>query len=132
MPHDMAIYGQEQAKQGHCEGVKLDSMAKSSKILTKQALATRTAIGDYLTRRIRELYPNLSKSDAYARIGRDAGGLSVSTMRRLVAGKVGPTSDTLANLAHTLGCSVADITGGTRSRAASDPRPPLRPNQRPS
>lgn len=102
-------------------------MAKRSKTLTKPAIETRAAISAYLVMRIAMMYPELKKTDAYARIGKAAGGLSVSTMRRLVEGTVSPTADTLSNLADALGCTVPQLTGGVHGGLR---RAPLRPDQR--
>jgi DNA-binding Xre family transcriptional regulator len=76
---------------------------------TDEACAVRMTIGTFLTRRIAELYPHLSKSEAQIRVGQQANGISLSSMQRLCAGKVDAKSHTLANLARVLHCSVGDI-----------------------
>lgn len=35
--------------------------------------------------------------------------MSLSTLQRIADGKVGPSIDTLANIANNLGCSLADL-----------------------
>jgi len=61
-----------------------------------------------LGRRIREVYPKLSLTAAYAKIGQDTGN-SLSSFQRIMSGKTGPSIDTLSDIAHNLGCSVGDL-----------------------
>jgi transcriptional regulator with XRE-family HTH domain len=61
-----------------------------------------------LRRRITESYPKLSTTAAYERIGADTG-ISLSSFQRIMSGSTGPSIDTLSDIAHNLGCSVAEI-----------------------
>jgi hypothetical protein len=61
-----------------------------------------------LERRIRGLYPNLSTTAAYERIGQDTG-IALSSFQRIMSGSTGPSIDTLSDIAHNLGCSVAEL-----------------------
>lgn len=66
-----------------------------------------------LTRRIREVYPTLSLTAAYERIGKDTGN-SLSSFQRIMSGMTGPSIDTLSDIAHNLGCSVAELFTTTK------------------
>jgi transcriptional regulator with XRE-family HTH domain len=88
-----------------------------------------------LTELIGREYPGVPRSTAYERI-RDATGLSLSTMQRVMSGKTGPSIDTLSDLARHLGSSVAEIVAlgpesesvtlpfRKRSPATGEPKPP--------
>jgi DNA-binding Xre family transcriptional regulator len=90
---------------------------------TIEAREARARMGAFLTQRIANLYPSLSKSEAQVRVGREAGGISLSSMQRLCAGKVDAKLHTLANLAGALKCSPADFFIAPATRADGRRRP---------
>lgn len=97
-------------------------MPAKRKLVSHAARKTREAMVDNLNRRIREVYPNLSKTAAYERIGRDTGN-SLSSFQRIMSGRTGPSIDTLSDIAHNLGTSVAELLSLTKdglSAAQSD------------
>jgi DNA-binding phage protein len=83
-------------------------MPAKHKLVSHAARKTREAMVANLERRIAEVYPKLSKTRAYARIGEDTGN-SLSSFQRIMSGKTGPSIDTLSDIAHNLGCSVSEL-----------------------
>lgn len=53
-------------------------------------------------------YPKIARTAAYEKI-RDATGISLSSLQRIMSGTTGPSIDTLADLAHHLGVSVHEL-----------------------
>jgi transcriptional regulator with XRE-family HTH domain len=47
--------------------------------------------------------------NAFSQIERDTG-ISLSTLQRIAKGQVGPSIDTIGNIAHNLGCTVSELT----------------------
>lgn len=84
------------------------AQARGSKVVSHAARKTREAMLVKLRELIAREYPGVPISTAYDRI-RDATGLSLSTMQRVMSGKTGPSIDTLSDLARHLGSTVADI-----------------------
>lgn len=83
-------------------------MPAKHKLVSHAARKTREAMVANLARRIAEIYPKLTKTAAYERIGEDTGN-SLSSFQRIMSGKTGPSIDTLSDIAHNLGCSVAEL-----------------------
>jgi transcriptional regulator with XRE-family HTH domain len=83
-------------------------MPAKHKLVSHAARKTRELMVENLTERIRAAYPKLSKTAAYERIGDDTG-IALHTFQRILSGKAGPSIDTLSDIAHNLGCSVADL-----------------------
>lgn len=83
-------------------------MPAKHKLVSHAARKTRELMVANLERRILEVYPKLSKTAAYERIGQDTGN-SLSSFQRIMSGKTGPSIDTLSDIAHNLGCSVAEL-----------------------
>jgi transcriptional regulator with XRE-family HTH domain len=83
-------------------------MPAKHKLVSHAARKTREAMVENLERKILEVYPNLSKTAAYERIGQDTGN-SLSSFQRIMSGRTGPSIDTLSDIAHNLGCSVAEL-----------------------
>jgi transcriptional regulator with XRE-family HTH domain len=77
------------------------------KLISKPIRALRKTVTDNLRERIDVVYPNMSLSEAFIRLGRDAGGLSFSTVQRIMKGETGASIDTLALLCVPLGCTPA-------------------------
>lgn len=111
------------------------AQARGSKVVSHAARKTREAMLAKLQELIAREYPGLPISTAYDRI-RDATGLSLSTMQRVMSGKTGPSIDTLSDLARHLGSSVAEIVTikpeaesntlpfRKRPSTVNDPKPP--------
>jgi hypothetical protein len=57
---------------------------------------------------VRRKYPDLAISTAYSKI-QAATGITLSTMQRIVKAEHGPSTDTLADLAHHLGTTVHEL-----------------------
>jgi transcriptional regulator with XRE-family HTH domain len=83
-------------------------MPAKHKLVSHAARKTREAMVANLKRRITELYPKLSTTAAYEKIGEDTG-YSLSSFQRIMSGSTGPSIDTLSDIAHNLGCSVAEL-----------------------
>lgn len=110
------------------------AQARGSKVVSHAARKTREAMLAKLRELIAHEYPGIPISTAYERI-RDATGLSLSTMQRVMSGKTGPSIDTLSDLARHLGSTVAEIVTikpeaesntlpfRTRSGPLGDPKP---------
>jgi len=111
------------------------AQARGSKVVSHAARKTREAMLAKLKELIAREYPGIPISTAYERI-RDATGLSLSTMQRVMSGKTGPSIDTLSDLARHLGSTVAEIVTWTvevesntlpfrkRSPGGGDEKPP--------
>jgi transcriptional regulator with XRE-family HTH domain len=84
------------------------AQARGSKVVSHAARKTREAMLAKLTELIAREYPGVPVSTAYERI-REATGLSLSTMQRVMSGKTGPSIDTLSDLARHLGATVAEL-----------------------
>jgi hypothetical protein len=98
-------------------------MARSrpKKIVSHHAMKLRQIIAANLSARIAELYSGIPPSTAYSAI-KKATGISLSTLQRIIGKEVGPQSDTLADLGHHLGLSVAEML--TKSTEAPLPTTP--------
>lgn len=83
-------------------------MPAKHKLVSHAARKTRELLVANLERRIRDVYPKLSVTAAYERIGQDTGN-SLSSFQRIMSGKTGPSIDTLSDIAHNLGCSIAEL-----------------------
>jgi transcriptional regulator with XRE-family HTH domain len=83
-------------------------MPAKHKLVSHAARKTRELMVANLERRIRDVYPKLSPTAAYERIGQDTGN-SLSSFQRIMSGKTGPSIDTLSDIAHNLGCSIAEL-----------------------
>jgi transcriptional regulator with XRE-family HTH domain len=97
------------------------------KVVSKWARDTRESLVAFLAVKVAEESQRrgLSFSDAQKKIGHAAGGLSLSTMQRIMSGDTGPSIDTLSDLAHTLGCTVAEmLTSGVILPQISSSEPP--------
>lgn len=102
---------------------------KTTKIVSHQARQARLALGQNILRRLAHLYPHKAKTYGFERIQEETG-LTLSTLQRITDGKVGPSVDTIANIAHNLGVSVAELMmepkdGPTGKTAEPPPRRPL-------
>lgn len=99
---------------------------KASKIVSFAAQQGRDLVGKNLLREIARAYPNKSVTYAYEKIEKGTG-ISLSTLQRIAAGAVGPSIDTLSNIAHNIGCSLADLTqeskDGLTAGASQDGQP---------
>ena len=83
-------------------------MPVRQKIVSHWARKTREALVSNLQAQIEANYRGLSITAAYEKI--EAGtGISLSSMQRIMSGNTGPSIDTLADLAHHLGTTVADL-----------------------
>lgn len=89
-------------------------MPAKHKLVSHAARKNRELMVQNLTRRIREVYPTLSLTAAYERIGQDTGN-SLSSFQRIMSGTTGPSIDTLSDIAHNLGCSVAELFTPTKN-----------------
>lgn len=103
------VFGSAQPDSGRSSQIRFSCMPK--KVVSKWAVDTREAMAAFLLLKVSQQSERLglSFSDAQKKIGRAAGGLSLSTMQRIMSGDTGPSIDTLSDLAHTLGCSVAEM-----------------------
>lgn len=81
---------------------------RGSKVVSHAAKKLRTAMVENIERLIEREYPGKSQTAAYELIG-EATGNSLSTMQRVMSGRTGPSIDTLADIAHHLGATVAEI-----------------------
>jgi len=107
-PDVIPVFGSTQPGNGHKVRLGLSYMAK--KVVSKPARDLRQTMIAYLSPKIAAEYPSLSSlSDRYRKLGKDAGGYSLSTIQRVMSGDTGPSIDTLADIAHTLGCTVAEM-----------------------
>jgi AraC-like DNA-binding protein len=79
------------------------------KVVSYQALILRRLIAHNVRARIEVVYAGLADTNAYARIA-SAIGCSPSTLQRICGAQVGAQVDTLADLAHHLGTTVAELT----------------------
>jgi helix-turn-helix protein len=80
------------------------------KLISRIERENRQTIVANLRERIEGAYPNVSLSEAYTRLGRDAGGISFSTVQRIMKGTTGANTDTLSKLSVALGCTLHDLT----------------------
>jgi len=80
------------------------------KLISKQVKELRKTVVANLSERIARQYPGVSMSEAYMRLGREAGGISLSTIQRIMSGQTGPSIDTMAALCVPLSCTAADLT----------------------
>jgi transcriptional regulator with XRE-family HTH domain len=99
-------------------------MPAKHKLVSHAARKTREVMVENLGERIREAYPKLSKTAAYERIGEDTGN-SLATFQRIMSGKTGPSIDTLSDIAHNLGCSVADLLSPRKDALPTVPPGPV-------
>lgn len=81
---------------------------RGSKVVSHAARKLRQAVIANLGQLIRAEYPDLSRWAAWERI-QDATGISASTLQRIMKGEVGPSTDTLADLARHLGTTVIEL-----------------------
>jgi hypothetical protein len=118
------ISGPWQAENILKRGQRTQPMEKDSKkIISRAAREARNIFGRFLKQRIIASCPGMSLSDAYEQVGRDSGGISSSTIERIVAGKVGPTLDTIANLSVRLGFTLFDVQRMQEQSKAKNPAP---------
>lgn len=92
-------------------------------MVSHAARKLRQAVIANLGQLIRTEYPDLSKWAAWERI-QDATGIAPSTLQRIMKGEVGPSTDTLADLARHLGTTVVELI---TPRQEGDPFPAERP-----
>lgn len=85
-----------------------ERMPRSRKIVSHAARMVRETVARNVYAEVRKKYPDLAISTAYSKI-RAATGITLSTMQRIVEAKHGPSTDTLADLAHHLGTTVQDL-----------------------
>ena len=79
---------------------------------------------------VERAYPGIAPNTAFEKI-KDATGISLSSLQRITEGGIGPSIDTLANLAYHLGSTVAEIVtpktgddlGGSKTETKK-PEPP--------
>jgi len=83
-------------------------MPRSRKIVSHAARTVREAVARNVYAEVRRKYPDFAISTAYSKI-RAATGITLSTMQRIVEAKHGPSTDTLADLAHHLGTTVYEL-----------------------
>jgi len=81
---------------------------RGSKVVSHSAKKARAALVANLRNAIAREYRNVAPTAAYEEIQR-ATGISLSTMQRIMQGRVGPSIDTLADLARHLGVEVQDL-----------------------
>lgn len=102
------VFGCMQPGCGQRPAVRYAAMPAKRKLVSHVARHNRELMVDNLARLIRRAYPNMAPNTAYLRIGRDTGN-SLSTMQRIMSGHTGPSIDTLADIAHNLGSTVAEL-----------------------
>jgi len=102
-------FGSAQPDSGLNLRIRSNGMPK--KVVSKWARDTRERMVTFLEAKVAEEVERLgvSYSDAQKKIGSAAGGITLSTMQRIMSGDTGPSIDTLSDLAHTLGCTVAEM-----------------------
>ena len=83
-------------------------MPAKHKLVSHAARKTRQVMVSNLMIRIDQVYPTLSITAAFERIGQDTG-ISLSSFQRIMSGRTGPSIDTLSDIAHNLGMSVGDF-----------------------
>jgi transcriptional regulator with XRE-family HTH domain len=93
--------------------IELCGMAR--KIISQAERTTRELTGRAIAERIQAECRRTgdSVSEVRTRVGRDAGGKSKSTIKRIEEGTVGANLDTLSCIAQRFGCTVADLVSGT-------------------
>lgn len=103
------VFGSAQPDSGR--NLRIRSVRMPKKVVSKWARDTRETMVTFLEAKVAEEAARLgvSYSDAQKKIGSAAGGMSLSTMQRIMSGDTGPSIDTLSDLAHTLGCTVAEM-----------------------
>lgn len=99
-------------------------LARNKKLVSHVAKRVRDAMVENLTQRIAHVYPHQKPNTAYKKI-EGATGISLSSMQRIMSGETGPSIDTLADLGHHLGITVAEML--TKRMEASLPAPPAAP-----
>jgi DNA-binding Xre family transcriptional regulator len=82
--------------------------AKAPKGVSAAARRARELVGQNIKHELDRAFPHKSLTYGFLKVG-ESTGLSLSTLQRICAGKVGCQLDTLADIAHTLGCSMADL-----------------------
>lgn len=86
---------------------------KASKIVSRQARRAREVLGQNLLRQVAKAFPHKSRTHGFEQIESDTG-IALATIQRISKGQVGASIDTLANIAHNLGCTVADLIAESR------------------
>lgn len=104
------IYGWTQPALGRFSEIVSQGVGKpkTTKIVSWNARQAREALGRNLIRQLMKAFPHKSRTYGFEKVAADTG-MSLSTLQRIADGKVGPSIDTLANIAHNLGCSLADL-----------------------
>lgn len=97
-------------------------MPATRKLVSHAAKRTREAMVENLKSAIEREYPRVALSTAYDKI-QAATGTSLSTMQRIMSGTTGPSIDTLADLAHHLGTTVADLVTPRKDALPDAPEP---------
>lgn len=82
---------------------------KAPKIVSFASRKARETVGANLRREIARAFPGKSETYGFEKIETDTG-TSLSTLQRIASGAVGCSIDTLANIAHNIGCTLADLT----------------------
>lgn len=111
--------------------------ARGSKVVSHPARVTRQAMAEKVTELVERAYPGIALNTAFKKI-EGATGISLSSLQRISKGDLGPSTDTLANLAYHLGSTVAELVtprdgeglGGSKtSRKTTHPQapPPAQP-----
>lgn len=104
------IYGWTQPALGRFDKLIFEGVGKpkTPKIVSWPARQGREALGRNLLHQLSRAFPHKSRTYGFEKVAKDTG-MSLSTLQRIADGKVGPSVDTLANIAHNLGCSLADL-----------------------
>lgn len=85
-----------------------EAVPRSRKIVSHHARMVREALSRNMVEEVHRKYPGIAISNAYSKI-RAATGITLSTMQRIEKAKHGPSTDTLADLAHHLGTTVHEL-----------------------
>jgi len=100
--------------------------ARGSKVVSHPARVTRQAIAEKVTELVKRAYPGIAPSTAFEKI-KDATGISLSSLQRITKGELGPSSDTLANLAYHLGSTVGEIVTPKEGEGLGGSKPSRKP-----
>lgn len=125
------IYGWTQPALGRLDELLFQGVAKpkTPKLVSWAARQGREALGRNLVRQLAKAFPQKSLTFQFEKVESDTG-ISLSTLQRIADGKVGPSVDTLANIAHNLGCSLADLFAEESKDRLLSSTAPESPSQR--